>query len=172
MFPAAPPLDTARLLLVPLTMVDADEMAVVLGNPRMHEFTGGRPLPADELRERYVRLAVGRSADGTERWCNWIVRSRPGGEAVGCIQATIPAQGGSGHLAWEIGVPWQGRGFASEAAAEVSGWLLAAGVTSFTAHIHPDHAASSRVAARLGLAPTSEVIDGEVVWRRLVSAVG
>jgi hypothetical protein len=33
--------------------------------------------------------------------------------------------------------------------------------------IHLDHAASARVAARAGLEPTSELVDGEVVWRRL-----
>jgi hypothetical protein len=36
-------------------------------------------------------------------------------------------------------------------------WLRAA--------IHPDHVASAAVAHSIGLAPTSEVVDGEIVWR-------
>ena len=33
------------------------------------------------------------------------------------------------------------------------------------AHIHPDHAASARVATRAGLLPTPDQVDGEQVWR-------
>jgi RimJ/RimL family protein N-acetyltransferase len=45
------------------------------------------------------------------------------------------------------------------------GWLAAHGVERFTAHIHPEHAASGRVAAAAGLRPTEEVDSGgEVIW--------
>jgi RimJ/RimL family protein N-acetyltransferase len=45
-------------------------------------------------------------------------------------------------------------------------WLLAEGVGTITAAIHPDHDASAAVAARAGLVPTADVVDGERVWRR------
>ena len=32
------------------------------------------------------------------------------------------------------------------------------------AHMHPDHVASQRVAAALGLRPTDRLVDGEVEW--------
>ena len=166
MAPAATALRTGRLLLVPLVAADADEMAVVLANEEMHHFTGGHPLAATELRERYHHLAVGHSADGSERWCNWIVRLASDGQAVGTLQATITDGGGSAVVAWEIGVPWQQRGFASEAATAVVGWLIDVGIVSVSAHVHADHVASARVAAHVGLAPTPDTVDGEVVWRR------
>jgi len=68
-------------------------------------------------------------------------------------------------LAWIVGVPWQGRGVASEAAAGMVEWLRAHGVEAMAAHVHPDHEASAAVARRVGLHPTDEVVDGEVVWR-------
>jgi RimJ/RimL family protein N-acetyltransferase len=71
-------------------------------------------------------------------------------------------------VAWEVGVPWQGRGIASEAARAVVSWLVANDVPLIRAFVHADHASSQRVAARAGLQPTDEVIDGEVVWQRQV----
>jgi RimJ/RimL family protein N-acetyltransferase len=153
-------------VLTPLVEADADTMVEVLGDPRMYEFTGGRPPTFEELRSRYGRLAAGRSRDGGELWFNWIVRAAPGGHPVGAMQATVAADGVSADLAWEVGVPWQGRGFAAEAAAGAVGWLVDAGVVTLCALIHPAHEASARVAASLGLEPSAEIVDGEVVWRR------
>ena len=145
---------------------DADEMAGVLGDERLHDFTGGQPLSPEQLRARYERLAGGWSPDGAEQWCNWIVRIRPGGDAVGFAQATVTGDGSAATVAWVVGVPWQGRGYAAEAAAALVTRLADVGVRTIEAHIHPDHHASGRVAARAGLEPSTEVIDGEVVWRR------
>lgn len=155
---------TSRLMLSPLVEQDADAMVDVLGDERMYEFTGGRPLTLDELRTRFRRLAVGLSSDNTEQWLNWIVRTTVDGHPVGAMQATVAVDGSWADVAWEIGVPWQGRGFASEAATAVVGWLLDHGVPQVRALIHPDHEASARVAAHAGLEPTADLVDGEVVW--------
>jgi RimJ/RimL family protein N-acetyltransferase len=157
----------SRLTLSPLVTEDSDAMVEVLADERMHEFTGGRPLALNELRTRYQRLAVGHSADGTELWFNWIVRMTADGQPVGVMQATVAADSASADVAWEVGVPWQGRGVASEAASAVVEWLVDHDIVLIRALIHPDHTASARVAARAGLEPTPELVDGEVVWRRI-----
>jgi RimJ/RimL family protein N-acetyltransferase len=155
---------TERLRLTPLAERDAEVMVDVLGDERMHTFTGGAPLSREQLQARYRRLVVGRSADGTELWFNWIVRV-DGVQPVGVMQATVTVDGTRADIAWEIGVPWQGRGYASAAAAAVVGWLVAGGVGEVRALIHPEHEASARVAARAGLEATSELVDDELVWR-------
>jgi RimJ/RimL family protein N-acetyltransferase len=160
----AQPLVTDRLLLTPLTEQDADAMVDVLGDERMHTFTGGEPQSLEQLRARYRHLVVGRSADGTELWFNWIVRVEQS-QPAGVMQATVTVDATRADVAWEIGVPWQGRGFASEAASAVVGWLLGSGVGEVRALVHPEHQASAHVAARAGLAATTELVDGEVVWR-------
>lgn len=144
-------------------------MLELYGDERMYEFTGGAPPDLEALRARYQRLAEGRSSDGTELWFNWIVRVTPQPAPVGAMQATVTADGSSADVAWEIGVAWQGQGFAAEAATAVVEWLEAEGIHDVQALIHPRHAASAAVAARAGLAPTTERIDGEVVWRRMRS---
>jgi RimJ/RimL family protein N-acetyltransferase len=156
---------TDRLMLTPLRTADAAAMAGVLGDERLHEFIGGAPATAPELRARYERLAAGSGRAG-EHWLNWIVRLRPGGEPIGTVQATVLVRPpGTAHVAWVVGVPWQGRGFATEAARALVGWLRDQGVSEIVAHVHPDHVASARVAASAGLAATGESADGEQVWR-------
>lgn len=169
-WPAAPELRTERLVLEPLTVAHAEEMAPLLDDPALHAFTGGRPARLGELRDRYARQARGRSPDGTERWLNWIVRLERTGEPVGAVQATVTASdhgGSSGaELAWVIAAAHQRCGYAREAAAGMARWLREQGVSVLAANIHPRHEASIQVARALGLAPTGEIVDGEVRWVR------
>ena len=76
-----------------------------------------------------------------------------------------PEADSTASVAWTIGVPWQGHGYAGEAAAALVQWLVGLGIEVVEANVHPDHHASGAVAARAGLTPTSEVSDGEVIWR-------
>lgn len=79
-WPAAA-LHSERLHLEPLTVEHADEMVVVLDDPDLHVFIGGRPAGCEELRARYEQLVVGHSHDGHERWLNWVIRRRDDGRA-------------------------------------------------------------------------------------------
>jgi 3-carboxy-cis,cis-muconate cycloisomerase len=157
---------TERLVLAPLRPEDADELAEVLADPRLHEFIGGRPATPEELRARYAAMVAGPGRPG-EQWRNWTVRRRGDLQAVGTVQATLTGgeEGWTAVVAWVVGVPWQGRGYASEAARALVGWLGGRGVAGIQAHIHPDHLASARVATRAGFEPTPEEVDGEQVWR-------
>jgi RimJ/RimL family protein N-acetyltransferase len=141
-------------------------MIDVLGDPSLYTFTGGEPLSLDELRARYQRLAVGRSADGSEEWHNWILRRRSDGRAIGTVQATLTRSGRSAEIAWVVGVEWQRQGFAGEAAQGLVAWLEQRGVDEVIAHVHPDHLASERVAVRAGLSPTDRFHEGERLWHR------
>jgi len=156
-----------RLLLTPLGAGDAEEMVEVLADPGLHQFIGGRPATLAELRTRYAALAAG-SPRPQELWRNWVVRRRADGQPVGTVQATLIRRrdGWTAQVAWVVGVAWQRQGFAAEAARALVGWLERGGVHEIVAHVHPDHAASERVAARAGFEPTDDLVDGERVWRR------
>jgi RimJ/RimL family protein N-acetyltransferase len=161
------PLTTRRMYLAALREKDAAQMAVVLADARLHEFIGGAPASPQALARRYRRLAAG-SQRQQEQWLNWIVRLRTTGVPIGTVQATVTLAAGGEHaaeVAWVIGVPWQGRGFASEASAALVGWLRGSGVATITARIHPQHRASERVAQRAGMRLTAAVVDGERVWQ-------
>jgi RimJ/RimL family protein N-acetyltransferase len=154
-------LRSERLDLEPLTVAHAEEMVAVLADPALYTVIGGEPPTLDELRERYQRQSRG-PADGNETWLNWVVRDRASGAAAGYVQATVSPAGAD--LAWLIGAGHQGAGLASEAAAAMVGWLAASGVQVLSAYVAPGHVASERVAHRIGLRRTDEVVDGEVHW--------
>jgi RimJ/RimL family protein N-acetyltransferase len=155
-------IETGRLVLTPLRIADAIAMADVLGHQRLYEFTGGEPPTVEQLELRYGAQVAG-SSNPAEVWHNWIVRLVDSGVAVGYVQATV--MGTSADVAWVIGVDWQHRGIAREASMAMCRWLHDAGVDRITAHIHPDHAASSAIAEACGLQRTTVIDDdGEVVW--------
>ncbi|MFG3280661.1 GNAT family N-acetyltransferase [Streptomyces sp. NPDC048111] len=169
--PEAPHIATARLDLVPLRVSHAEDMAAVLGDPALHTFIGGAPHGPRALRERYERLVAG-SPDPAVRWLNWVLRLREGGGLVGTVQATVASagQGAVAEVAWVVGVPWQGRGLAGEAAAGLVEWLARSGVREVAAFVHPEHHASAAVAVAAGLSVTGEWREGERRWLRRMDA--
>lgn len=160
---------TTRLSLLPLGVEHAEEMAAALYDPALYTFTGGAPADPNALCDRYVRMAEG-SHDPSVTWGNWVIRLREDGTLAGTVQATI-GPGPVAAVAWVIGVPWQGRGYAKEAVRALVEWLENRGVTEIVAHIHPEHLASAAVAASAGLVATDEWQDGEVRWRRRAGPV-
>ncbi|KAB2349627.1 GNAT family N-acetyltransferase [Actinomadura rudentiformis] len=192
--PIAEIIETQRLILEPPAVHDADEMAEVLGDPRLHDFMGGEPLTAAELRARYEHLVAGPAPFHQEWWLTWIVRRRRDRRAVGYVQATVtPGTAGTpeasgareasgspeapgtreapgtpalrADVAWVIGMPYQGFGFATEAAAAMLRWLRDHAVREITAAVHPGNEPSAAVARKLGLHPTASRSGDEVVWR-------
>ncbi len=147
-------------------MAHAAELAPLLDDPCLHEFTGGAPLSAAALAARYARLAARRSPEGDQMWGNWVVRVRATGKVAGTVQATLPAGGpaaGPAEVAWVVVRPAQSRGYAKEAARSLVALLQEAG-WAVVAHIHPGHLASQRVARGAGLSPTADIRDGEIRW--------
>lgn len=150
--------------LRPLSVADSEAMTAVLADPSLYEFTGGEPPTRDELTRRYAAQTRGQSPDGTERWVNLIVTLGPEHQPIGYAQATIPVNGHPAEIAWVIGRPWQGRGFGARAAALLLTHLAGLGVDEVVAHIHPEHSASNAIARRVGLEPTTTIIEGERRW--------
>jgi RimJ/RimL family protein N-acetyltransferase len=119
MTPFAQRIRTERLVLEPLTVGHAEEMAEVLADPALYTFTGGEPPTLEALRERYRRQTAG-SPDPEVLWCNWIVRLHAGERpAAGYVQATIALASPGGpeaEVAWVVGTRRQRQGIAAEAA--------------------------------------------------------
>lgn len=101
-------------------------------------------------------------ADGTQKWINLVVVLN--GKPIGYVQATLPVDGDSAEIAWVIGRPWQGHGYARRAATLLVTDLAGRGVHRVTAHIRPDHVVSQRVALHLGMVASDDFVDGETCW--------
>jgi RimJ/RimL family protein N-acetyltransferase len=166
-WPAIEVITTGRLCLEPLTVGHAAEMVAVLADPSLYEFIGGAPPSVDQLRRRYRTQVAGPPADESQWWLNWVVTTAEPRCAAGYVQATVEPRpdGLEATIAWVISPRFQGQGLASEAAGAMIRWLAGNGVGRCVAYVHPDHAASSAVARRLGLRPAEVVADGEIRWQ-------
>ena len=90
------PFCSARLRLTPIGAADAAAMYPGLQSPRLYDFIADEPPSSIEaLAQRYARLALGRSPDGSERWYNWVVRDAVDDEPLGFVQATIGIEEGA-----------------------------------------------------------------------------
>ena len=171
-------LDTARLVLAPLSAGDADEAYAAFVDRGLYELMVGEP-PADPdaLRARFAQLAAGCPRPG-ERWLNWLARTRDGGALVGWHQATVV--GARADIAWVTFAAHRRHGYACEGAAAVIAWLRALGVREVVAQADARNAASGATAASLGFvadAGTSpETLRGEPtvdrIWRLRLEASG
>jgi RimJ/RimL family protein N-acetyltransferase len=159
----APTLQSGDVRLVGLRAADAAALAPLLDDPALHAFIGGEPLSLHELEDRYRLLEDGAPPGRGEEWLNWVIRRAEDGRAVGTAQATVRTT--EGVIAWVVARPWQGRGYAADAARALVRWLGEERRLVVTAHIYPGHEASERVACAAGMALTQEWVDGERVWR-------
>lgn len=165
----APEIITKRLVLSRLADRDVDELVVMLLNPALYHYIGGAPGSAAEARGRAERWLRG-SPDPDVLWLNHIARVGDDGRFVGLAQATVRRAGessfGACEIAYLVDPRVQRHGFGVEMmsgfCAELHERMRPA---EFVAHIHPGHAASEGVAKAIGLAPTTDYVDGEQVWR-------
>ena len=102
MFPAALANRSANENLEPLAVAHAAELAPLLDDPSLHEFTGGAPLSV-------AALAARRSPEGDQMWGNWVARARATGTVAGTVQATLSAGGPAAGPALAATFPRAGR---------------------------------------------------------------
>jgi len=143
----APP-PTPRLRLRELRDDDLDDMAAMLGDPEVMRY-----YPAPRTREQAAEW-IDRSnlRYRTHGLGLWHV-SDAEGRFVGDCGLTWQPLGD--RLVLEVGYhvtpPLQGRGFAVEAAAACRDHARSLGFTELRALVHPDNAASTRVAEKVGM---------------------
>ena len=143
------------LRLEPLGVAHADEMFDAMTARAIYDYIPGAP-PASlaVLRERYARLAQGRSDDGLQQWLNWIIRL-PSGHCAGFVQATLHREH-TGDFAYALAPQYWGRGVAF-AASRATIALLASDfeVKALYATVDPRNSRSLRLLARLGFGETA-----------------
>jgi RimJ/RimL family protein N-acetyltransferase len=150
-----------RVVLVPLSGDDADDLAGLLDDRVIRGFLGVAELTG--LRRRFASWESRSAPHGGEWWLNWVVRARDDRRALGWVQATVA--GSVATVAWSLLPAERGRGAASDAVRTMIAWLRATlGVEEITAAIDPANTASERVARAAGFAPTDRRRGGERVW--------
>lgn len=153
---------TDRLVLAPLDEDDAPDMVRALLDGSWSAVTGDGPAGLPGFQARYRDHATAQRAIG-EVWHDWVIELGSSGGAIGVVQATVSNR--VARITWMVAPAWQRRGYATEAATAMVNWLRNHEVDRLTALVHPDHVASCRIAAAVGLSPSDRVDDdGRVLW--------
>ena len=166
-------IETARLTLEPQRAAHAAEMFAVLSDPAIYEYENEPPPSVEWLHARYARLESRQSADGRERWLNWVIRL-PGSGLIGYVQATVQADGHAA-IAYELSSAWWGRGLASEAVrAMIAELVRQHRVQGLAAVLKRDNRRSLRLLQGLGftLASPQEHVQRRVEPGELLMARG
>lgn len=160
-------LAAARLHLLPLTAEALD--ALIAGErERLEALTTARfaePLTAPPLMEDALPFMRDRLRAAPEQlgWWPWLYIDQTSRQAVGSGGFSGPPTAeGAVTLGYAVYPEFEGRGYATEAAAALCAWALAQpGVREVRATIPPDHEPSLRVAHKIGMRQTGTATDPE-----------
>lgn len=132
----------------------------VLSDPAIYEFENEPPPSEEWLVRRYQVLEQRRSADGNEKWLNWVIRL-PGGELAGYVQATVlPSAVAS--VAYELNSRYWRQGIGSNAVVAMLEELRSEyGVHTFVAILKSANFRSLGLLRSLGFSITSEEQNAE-----------
>jgi RimJ/RimL family protein N-acetyltransferase len=146
---AVPTLETERLTLRPFRDADLDAYAAIVGDAEVMRYIGsGEPATREEA-WRHMAMILGHWL--LRGYGLWAVAERATDEVVGRIGFFNPEGWPGFELGWTLSRRVWGRGYATEGARAALAWAAAAlGRDSAISLIHPENAASIRVAERLG----------------------
>lgn len=137
---------TRRLTLRPPILLDAEDIALGLGNWNVARMLGPVPFPYHRQdAEEWVESLAGRSRG--------LVYTIHRERLIGVV--SIEGGGPIPHLGYWLGEPWHGRGFMTEAAHALLAYAFAAlGVEEIASSAFIDNPASLRVQEKLGFTVT------------------
>lgn len=172
-YPDGYQLQTSRLQLRAIADGDAKELCPLMSDPRLTTFLAWEPHQSIEETEEMIRALV--AAQQAGRGFHWVAIHA--GKVVGLISLIDVRRKhrcwtlNRSELAYWIGLPYQGNGFATEAAASV----IEFGFTRL--HLHKilvyhaaDNPPSGRTIEKLGFRFVGEEIDSfqkDNVWHNL-----
>jgi RimJ/RimL family protein N-acetyltransferase len=144
-------IETERLLLRPLARADVDEFVALHADPEVARFVRRFERPEAEDRLRLVEREWAERGHGM-----LAVLDRLSGRFLGRVGLKYWPQLDETEVGWVLRRDAWGQGYATEAARACLDWGFGnLAIPYLTAMIHPDNAASIRVARRLGLAVLS-----------------
>jgi RimJ/RimL family protein N-acetyltransferase len=155
-----PIFETPRLTLRPRTMADLEDCLAMDRDPEVVRYVAG-PWSDPMAHRRFVEGRI--QAEYPDGLGYWTVRTRAEGSFLGWV-LLIPVDGTGPEIeiGWRLVRTGWGRGYASEAAAPVLAHARETLGIQAVADIHPDNAASMRVAEKIGMRRLGPAADGAI----------
>jgi len=159
-----PTLTTARLILRPFTQADVDGVTCLAGAREIAQYTLHIPHPYERPMAQ-TWIASHRERFEAGEGLALAVTQRDTDILVGAVSLSIDAANQTAELGYWIGVPYWGRGYATDAARAMVGY----GFARLDLHrIHACHlapnAASGRVMQKLGMTREGLLREHVIKW--------
>ena len=146
-----PTIRTERLVLRPLHIGDAPQVQRLAGASEVAEQTLSIPHPYEEgLAEQWI----GPQQEAFDRGeaVTFAVTLRETGELVGAVGLILSSKDRSAELGYWVGVPYWGRGYATEAASAAAGFAFSAlGLHRIHAGVFARNKESTKVLKKIGM---------------------
>ena len=136
-------LETARLILRPRTVDDAEALHPAFADPELMRYWSGPPHASVEE----TRADLGREAP---EWRRWAITLKGDDTAIGVVAAGEKRQGNVTEIGYILTREQWGSGIAREAVSAVIDRIFAEGQRRVFADTDPDNAASRAMLERLG----------------------
>ena len=161
-------LRTARLLLRSLERGDIPAIVRLAGAREVAAMTTRIPHPYTEAEARsYLSQAEEEFRSG--RWIIFAITHVAGGELCGSIGFTLAPEHRRAELGYWIGVPFWGKGFATEAATAVVAFgFNTLGLHRIHAHHFGGNSASRRVLEKIGMRHEGRFREHVHKWDRFI----
>ena len=152
--PNVPVLETERLRLRGHHAEDFGDSLAMWSDPIVFRYTTGKPQSTEDIWARMLRYAGLWSMLG---YGYWLVEEKSSGEFVGELgfadfrREISPSIAGIPEIGWVLSPKMHGRGYATEGVRGAVAWAEThLGSQPTTCLIHPENAASIRVAEKCG----------------------
>jgi RimJ/RimL family protein N-acetyltransferase len=158
--PSTPTLETQRLLLRPHQMSDYADVLALWTDPKVYHYITGQPCTEQQAWSRLLQYSGHWDMMG---YGSWAVIEKQSGGYVGTMgfadfrRAVEPPILKAPELGWVMATQFWGKGYATEALRCIQNWGDARFGTQPTyCIIHPENAASLKVAGKLGYLPVGD----------------
>ena len=153
-------LRTARLILRAPAAGDAADLVRGCAEWEVARWTANIPHPYGlEDAERYI--ADARAAIAEVRALIFALERVDAPGLIGVVGISLDGPGEQGDIGWWIAIPFQGQGYATEAAACAVEFARAMGVKRLTAGTDPDNLVSQNVVRKLGMRPAGRLVRAQ-----------
>jgi [ribosomal protein S5]-alanine N-acetyltransferase len=142
-------LETARFTIRQWKPEDAEELWMILADPRVHQYTGDQPW-SFERATRYIHLMLEKNFRTLEIFHGACVL-KSNSEIIGFtgLNPYLPKQP---ELEWQFGVPYWGNGYATEIGkAVIEAAFASTDIERIYGMVNPQNKASMRVMEKIGM---------------------
>jgi RimJ/RimL family protein N-acetyltransferase len=164
-----PTLETARLVLRPFREEDAATFCELLQDPDVVRYIGDGTIPSPDDCWRAVAAWLGHWA--LRGYGPWAITDRTSGGFMGRVGIHFPYGWPQPELAYTLGKPYWGRGYATEACRAALDWAFTErDFPALVSYIYPANTASIRVATKVGETPRGTAsLRGKEVLRYAIT---